>query len=184
MNKKELNIMFLDILNEFNTFPVTNWHDSEKLDLSKKEDVEKALKAVDNVFDNFCVDLDYEVIGSFDGSIDIVFSNIRGCWDIKHAFESESMNGMSCSYSFTYGVASTTVTYQAEELPLLSCVTGSNNRFNYVEKTIKWNIYEYFDASLAIGLGPFGISTPISGNLYKVLDSCLDITVIYKEAKE
>ena len=44
--------MFLDILNEFNTFPVTNWHDSEKLDLSKKEDVEKALKAVDNVFDN------------------------------------------------------------------------------------------------------------------------------------
>ena len=88
------------------------------------------LKGVDDVFDNFCVDLDYEVIGSFDGSIDIVFSNIRGSWDIKHAFESESMNGMSCSYSFTYGVASTTVTYQAEELPLLSCVTWSNNRFN------------------------------------------------------
>ena len=142
------------------------------------------LKGFDDVFDNFCVDLDYEVIGSFDGSIDIVFSNIRGSWDIKHAFESESMNGMSCSYSFTYGVASTTVTYQAEELPLLSCVTWSNNRFNYVEKTIKWNIYEYFDASLAIVLGPFGISTPISGNLYKVLDSWLDITVIYKEAKE
>ena len=44
--------MFLDILNEFNTFPAAYWNDGEKLDLSKKEDVEKALKAVDNVFDN------------------------------------------------------------------------------------------------------------------------------------
>ncbi|MBQ2623489.1 MAG: hypothetical protein IJG18_00145 [Kiritimatiellae bacterium] len=143
------------------------------------------VRGFESQVDSFSVSVDYEVVGSFDdGSIDIVFSNIRGSWDISLVFESESKGGMSCSYNFGYWIFATKVTLQAEQLPLLPCIRWWGEEQWYVSRTIRWNIYEYFDIGVAAGLGPFTFPLPLDAEVFKALDAWLDITVVYSEVKE
>jgi len=143
------------------------------------------LNGFESLVDSFSVSLDYEVVGSFkDGTIDILFSNIKGSWDITLAFESESKDGMSCHYDIGYGCINTTVTYEAERLQDCNSLSWGDDKTNIVQRTIKFNIYESFDMGLGLGLGPVSISTPLSLEFFKVLDAWVDITVKYSEVKE
>ena len=53
-----------------------------------------------------------------------------------------------------------------------------------MSKTIKCNIYEYFDIGAAVGLGPLTFPLPLDVEVFKALDAWLDITVVYSEVKE
>jgi len=129
---------------------------------------------------SFTLTVDYTLQAT--GNIpDIVINSVTGDFSvgyIEKLFTSYDSNGMSCSTEFTYGVVTYGWTFEARQISS-ALFRYRDATTNYVERSLKYDIYSHSYFKGAAGIGNFSVPVTPEIPLPEVLERWVDATIVH-----